>query len=88
MTERTPPRFGIGQQYVTRGRHKKLCTVRDVLRTYNHANELVDVRYVATHEFLGQVVTDYSVPETTVAMGAFDADALAEFKARHERKDR
>lgn len=70
----TEPRFSIGTQYLTRGKHPRLCTVTDVLRTYNSAGELVRLRYVATHEFMGQTLTDSDVCDTTIAMGA---DALA-----------
>ena len=64
------PRFAIGQQFVTRGKVPRLCTVTDILRTYNARDELIRVRYVATHMgALGQAVTDHDVTETAVAMG-------------------
>ena len=63
------PRFAIGTQYMSRGKHPHLCTVCDILRTYNNAGELVAVRYVSTHEFAGQIVTNYDVVDTTIAMG-------------------
>mgnify|MGYP001167322660 CR=1 FL=1 len=59
----------IGTQYKTRGKAPKLCTVTDILKTYNNAGELVKIRYVAQHEFCGQVVTDYYVVATTIARG-------------------
>lgn len=62
-------KYQIGTTFATRGKHSKLCTVTDIHRTYNSQGELVKLRYVATHEFMGQVVTDYDVPETTIAMG-------------------
>jgi hypothetical protein len=63
------PRFPIGTTYKTRGKHSRLCTVTDILRTYNAAGDLVRIRYVTTHEFAGQIVTDSDVTDTTVAMG-------------------
>lgn len=63
------PRFPIGTKFMTRGKHKKLCTVVETLRTYNSADALVTVRYVATHEFMGQAVTENDVVDTTIAMG-------------------
>lgn len=63
------PRFSIGQQFKTRGKQPRTCTVTDILKTYNSKGELVRVRYVATHEFAGQVITDSDVVETTIAMG-------------------
>ena len=61
--------YPIGTRFTTRGRHPRLCTVADVLRTYNSKNELVCLRYVATHELAGCLVTDYDVVATTIAMG-------------------
>lgn len=65
MTDEYP----LGTTFKTRGKAPKLCTVVDVLKTYNLAGDLVKVRYVATHEFMGQTVTDSDVPATTIAMG-------------------
>ena len=62
-------RFQIGQQYKTRGKHPQLCTIVDVHRTYNSANELVKLRYVTSHQFCGQTVLDTDVVDTTIAMG-------------------
>ena len=59
----------IGVQYKTRGKHPKLCTVVDKHTTYNMAGDIVKVSYVATHEFLGQVVTDNHVGQTSILMG-------------------
>jgi hypothetical protein len=61
--------FRIGTQFLTRGTHPRLCTVTDILTTRNAAGHVVKVRYVATHELLGQVVTDRDVCATTIAMG-------------------
>lgn len=61
----------IGTQFKRVGRKcPKIETVVDVLRTYNSAGELVDVKYVAEHEFMGQTVKDYSVVATTIKRGA------------------
>lgn len=62
-------KYPIGTQYLTRGKNPKLCTVMDILKTYNSAGELVSTRYVSQHVFLGQVVTNNDVVETTIAMG-------------------
>ena len=61
--------INIGQKFITRGKRKDLCTVTDIYKTYNHKNELVSIKYVATHEFCGQLVTNYNVPATTIVMG-------------------
>jgi hypothetical protein len=61
------PRFPVGTQFYSTGKHPRLCTVTDIWRTYNQAGELVRLRYVATHEFMGQTLTDRDVLETTIA---------------------
>jgi hypothetical protein len=69
MSARMKPRFQIGQTYLTRGKAPRVCTVKDILYTTNNDGELVKIRYIATHEFMGQTVTDNDVLETTIAMG-------------------
>ena len=66
--ENLETRFDIGYQFKSRGKYPKTCTVTDILKTYNSKNELVKVRYVATHQFINQIITDYDVPETTLLM--------------------
>lgn len=61
--------YAIGTQFKTRGKAPRLCTVTDILKTYNSAGELVKTRYVAQHDFMGQKVNDYDVVATTIAMG-------------------
>jgi len=64
------PRFNIGTQFKSAGKHPRLCTVVEVLRTFNSKDELVRIRYVATHPGpIGGVVTDYDVCDTTIARG-------------------
>ena len=62
-------KFAIGQQFTKRGKVYRLCTVIDVLTTFNAAGELVKTSYVATHHFMGQTITEHDVCETTIAMG-------------------
>lgn len=61
--------FPIGTKYMTRGKHPRLCTVTDILRTYNSANDLVQIRYIATHPLAGQTVTDRDVHHATISIG-------------------
>lgn len=63
------PNFKIGTVYKSRGKVIREHTVTDILRTYNNAGEQVNLRYVATHEFCGQKMTDYDVVEATIARG-------------------
>jgi len=61
--------FKIGTRYKTRGKNPKECIIIDIWKTYNSAGELVNTRYISTHDFLGQMVTNYDVVETTILMG-------------------
>ena len=60
----------IGTQYMTRGKHPRLCTVVDKLTTTRSDGTIHNTRYVATHEFLGQTVYEYYVVRATIVMGA------------------
>ena len=62
-------RFEIGTQFIRRNSKCRVETVTDILKTTNNAGELVKIRYVATHEFMGQIVTDHDVLDTTIARG-------------------
>ncbi len=62
-------RYPIGTKFKTRGKTPRLCTVVDILRTYDNAGEMTSLRYVATHQFCGQVMADTNVVETTITMG-------------------
>lgn len=64
--------YEIGQQFYTRGKHPRLCIVTDILRTHNSAGQIVDIRYVAQHTFLGQKVVDSNVCAVTIARGLID----------------
>lgn len=61
--------YPIGTKFKTGGKRPRLCTVTDILKTYNSADELVRTRYVATHEFCGQQVADSDVNAVTIARG-------------------
>lgn len=73
--EYSKPRYAIGTQFTSRGKSPRLCTVVDIYTTINHAGEVVKVLYVATHEFMGQTITDREVPEVTISMGLVKAAA-------------
>ena len=60
----------IGTQYMTKGKNPRLCTVVDKLTTTRSDGTFYKARYIATHEFLGQTVSDYDVVRTTIVMGA------------------
>lgn len=62
-------RFPIGTQYKTRGKHPRLCTVTEQLTVTNSKGKVVKTYYHATHEFLGQTITDFNVCDATIARG-------------------
>lgn len=62
-------RFPIGQQFMTRGKHPRLCTIIDIHRTYDAHKRFVKLRYVASHLFMGRPVLDFDVCDVTVARG-------------------
>lgn len=64
--------YAIGTKFKSKGKSPRLCTITDILKTYNSKGELVKTRYVATHNFMGQVVTDYDLPASTIAMGLIE----------------
>jgi len=43
--------------------------VTDVYKTYNFKGELVHVRYVAEHEFMGQKLVERDIVAVTIARG-------------------
>lgn len=63
------PRYAIGTRFCTQGKAKRRCIVVDILTTTNSKGEVVETRYVATNEFMGQTITDRGVLETTIARG-------------------
>jgi hypothetical protein len=56
--------YPIGTQFYSAGKIKRLCTVVDILKTYNHNGDLVKTTYVTEHEFLGQVIRSHDVKTT------------------------
>ncbi len=67
MNENGTSLYPIGTKYTTKGKHPQECTVVDIHKTYNLDGELVKLRYVSTHVFCGQTVTDTDVVSTTIA---------------------
>jgi hypothetical protein len=63
------PRFAIGTQFRSGGKNPQVYTVRDILKTYNGAGELVRIRYVAGRILMGQEVLDHDIVEFTIAKG-------------------
>jgi hypothetical protein len=63
--------YPIGTKFMSLGKNAYECTIVDILKTYNSNNELVKVGYNATHEFLGQIVTEHNLPVSSIARGIF-----------------
>ena len=63
------PKYKIGQKYIARGIRKDVCTIVDIYKTHNSKGELIKIQYVSEHDFLGQKITNYDVPQATIARG-------------------
>ncbi|AKG94251.1 hypothetical protein AVT43_gp77 [Polaribacter phage P12002L] len=61
----------IGVKFLSSGKHKRLCTVIDILKTYNHKNELVKTTYIEQHDFCGQTLKS-EVSAVSVQIGNFE----------------
>jgi hypothetical protein len=60
----------IGTKFIRRGtKRKDVETVVDILTTTNSLGEIVAVRYVSTHDFMGQKVTDSDIVSATILRG-------------------
>jgi hypothetical protein len=62
----------IGTTFLSNGKHKRLCTVSDIHKTYNIKNELVKTSYVAFHLFMGQVVYERDICKVTIQRGIIE----------------
>lgn len=58
-----------GTRFKSGGKSPRVSTVTDILRTYDRAGNLVKTRYIAVHEFCGQMVADADVSPVTIARG-------------------
>ena len=59
----------IGDQYLTRGKHPRLCTITDKMEVIDSKGTVRKRFYVSKHEFSGQWVFDYDVCNATVTRG-------------------
>jgi hypothetical protein len=62
-------RFAIGTQYLSRGKHPRLCTVSKQLTVTDETGAVIKRYYWSTHEFLGQTVTDHDVKDAAISIG-------------------
>lgn len=61
--------FPIGTTFLSRGKVQREKKVVDHLTVTNSKGEVVEIRYVVEHEFLGQKIIERDVVETTIKMG-------------------
>jgi hypothetical protein len=61
----------IGTKYKARNKRKDLCTVIDVLKTYNSKNELVKTMFLCEHEFMGQKMK-HEENDTHIQLAVFE----------------
>ena len=64
--------YEIGTQFKPVGKHTPICTVTDILHTYNSKGDLINIRYEASHTFCGQTVTQTNIVAATIARGIFN----------------
>ena len=65
-------KYKIGQQFTLKRKHSKQeRTIVDIHVTRNTSDEVVKIRYVTEHLFLGQVVTDEDVVSATIARSLY-----------------
>ncbi len=70
FTDNNQPKiYPPGTRFMPVGKRGDICTVTDMLTTTNLRGETVGVRYVATHLFCGQTVTNSDVAAATIARG-------------------
>ena len=60
--------ISIGTKFATRHKVPKICTVVDILTTYNSKNEIVKTSYLCEHELNGQIIKSEEC-KTTIMMG-------------------
>jgi len=66
------PKFKIGLTFKRQNKkHPREETIIDIWTTTNSKGEVVQIRYVTEHEFLGQKVKDRDVVETTIVRSLF-----------------
>ena len=62
--------YSIGTKFIRRGtKRRDVETIVDIHTTYNSKNEVVSVKYVTEHVFMGQKVINQDVPAATIARG-------------------
>ena len=60
----------IGTKFIRRNsRNNVIEEVTDIHTTFNSAGKVVRRVFVAKHEFMGQDIFDYEVPESTITLG-------------------
>lgn len=65
-------KYPIGTQYLPMGKNAKVCTITECFKTYDSKGNHVKTRYQSKHDFMGQVVMDHDVCETTIARGIYN----------------
>lgn len=64
------PHIPVGTKFIRRGTTRKdIETVIDVHTTFNLKGEIVHVRYVSSHVFMGQELVCRGIPATTILRG-------------------
>lgn len=72
MAENMLGLFRIGTKFHICGKDSPVCTVKDILTTRNSAGEIVDIRYIAFSESVGNIVAYYTVTTATISDGLIE----------------
>ena len=75
----TIQRFPVCTEYLSSGKHPKLCTVLNFITCTNLAGNIVKTYYETSHDFCGQRIVETDVCDTTIARGVM---RLEESKAK------
>ena len=60
-------KFKIGTKFIrAAGKKKAIETIEDIYITKNSKGKVVNIKYVCSHDFMGQKVYDYDVPSATI----------------------
>lgn len=70
-------KYPIGTRYNKKHGNQVIeHTIVDFLTTYNLAGEIVNERYVTVHEFCGQNIRDYNVPQIEIDRACWRDDQI------------
>lgn len=67
--------YAIGTKFLRRTKYRRLVTITDIHTTKNLAGDIIKLEYVASHEFMGQNLSDTYL-SIAVARGIEELESL------------